>query len=185
MKYRQFALMGIFAPLLFWATYLFISLKRPEYSFLTKAVSELGSVDAPHQWFWNMLGYIIPGILITIFSFGLHRSISGDSKLSFLGLLLSGLFMTLSGIFPGDFNDRESLTMLLHTVGSFGSYSFFLIAAFTYPRQMRKSAYWKRAVAPTVVFTWMTIVFGAWPFLFPSIPAFGQRIVFFFYFLWI
>ncbi len=93
--------------------------------------------------------------------------------------------MIVSGIFPGDFNDKSSTTMLLHTLGSFGSYLFFLLGAFTYPQLMTKSDYWRKAVAPTLIFTWLTILFGSWPFIFPHMPAVGQRIVFAFYFLWI
>ena len=175
------------APILFGTTYIIMSLIRPEYSMFTKAISELGSVDASHKWIWNGLGYLLPGILIAVFAYGLYKAIAEDKsgKLPLYGILLSGIFMAISGIFPGDFDDRESTTMLLHTIGSFGSYLFFLLGAFTYPQLMKKTTYWSSAVKPTLVFTFLTIVFGAWPFVFPNIPAFGQRIVFFFYFLWI
>ncbi len=160
---------------------------RPEYSMFTKAISELGSVDAPKKWIWNSFGYILTGLLIAIYSFGQYKNmaIEKSSKLPLYGILLSGVFMAIAGIFPGDFNNRESTTMLLHTVGSFGSYIFFLIGAFTYTKLMNKTEYWKRVKKPTLIFTYLTIVFGAWAFIFPNIPALGQRIVFFFYFLWI
>lgn len=93
--------------------------------------------------------------------------------------------MAILGIFPADMDDRHSTTILLHTVGSFGSYIFFLIGAFTYPKLMNKTDYWKRAKKPTLIFTFLTILFGAWPFVFPNIPGLGQRIVFLFYFAWI
>ncbi len=187
MSQKQFAMLGLLGPMLFLITYLIMSALRPEYSFLTKAVSELGSVDAPNKWMWNGLGYILPGLLISIYSFGLFRSVSKGqgNKLPLISFVLSGLFISLSGIFPGDFENRQSTTMLLHTIGSFGSYIMFLIGAFTYPRQMKKTEYWKGAIKPTLIFTWLTILFGAWPFIFTSMPAVGQRIVFFFYFIWI
>jgi hypothetical membrane protein len=160
---------------------------RPEYNLYYKVVSELGSLDAPNKWTWNILGYILTGVLIAIYSFGLFKNISNGqgSKWPLIGFGFSGLFMSLSGIFPGDFNNRQSTTMLLHTVGSVGSYIFFLIGAFTYPKQMKKSEYWKKAINPTLIFTWLTIIFGAWPFIFTSFPSVGQRLVFFFYLLWI
>jgi hypothetical membrane protein len=160
---------------------------RPGYSFLTKAISELGSLDAPDKWTWNILGYIIPGILISIFSFGLYKNIAppGASKMPLIGTATSGVFMSISGVFPGDFDNKQSSIMLLHTIGSVGSYLFFLIGAFNYPKQMKKSKYWKKAIKPTLIFTWMTIIFGSWVFVFPRYPAVGQRIVFMFYFLWI
>ena len=187
MTQKQFAVLGLLGPILFLLTYLIMSFLRPEYSFLTKAVSELGSLDAPNKWTWNIFGYIITGLLISIYSFRLFKSISNGqgNKLPLIGFGLSGLFMSLSGIFPGDFDNKQSTTMLLHTIGSFGSYVFFLIGAFTYPRQMKRTEYWKQAIKPTLRFTWLTILFGAWPFIFTSIPAVGQRLVFFFYFMWI
>lgn len=187
MTTKQYATLGLSAPVLFWSTYLIISRTRPDYSFLTKAVSELGSLDAPNKWAWNIAGYIATGLLISIYSYGLFKSVSNveGSKWPLIGFVLSGLFMSFSGIFPGDFDNKKSATMLLHTIGSFGSYIFFLVGAFTYPQQMKKTAYWKQSVKPTLVFTWLTVLFGVWPFVFPDIPALGQRFVFFFYLLWI
>jgi hypothetical membrane protein len=187
MTNKASAIIGISATVLFWVTYIIMSNLRPGYNLFHKAVSELGSLDAPNKWAWNILGYILPGILIAIYSVGLYKDISNGkgSKLPLIGFVLSGLLMSLSGIFPADMDNRKSTTTLLHMVGSFGSYIFFLIGAFTYPTQMRKSEYWKKSIKPTLIFTWLTIIFGAWPFIFTSFPSVGQRIVFFFYLLWI
>lgn len=187
MKNKTYGIIGIATPITFLATYLIMSSIRPEYSMFTKAISELGSVDAPNKWLWNFFGYMLTGIFIAIYSIGLYKNVAvtKSSKLPLYGILFSGIFMTISGIFPADMDDRQSTTMLLHTVGSFGSYIFFLIGAFTYPKLMNKSDYWKKAKKPTLFFTFLTIVFGAWPFIFHNIPALGQRIVFVLYFLWI
>lgn len=187
MSNKHYAIIGISACILFWLTYLVMSNLRPNYSLFTKAISELGSLDAPNKWVWNIFGYILPGLMISIYSFPLFKSVSmgSGSRVPLLGFVLSGLFMCLSGIFPGDFENKQSTTMLFHTIGSLGSYLFFLIGAFTYPVQMRKSPYWKQSVKPTLTFTWITIIFGAWPFVFTSFPSVGQRIVFLLYFLWI
>ncbi|HLD52429.1 MAG TPA: DUF998 domain-containing protein [Sediminibacterium sp.] len=187
MTNKTYAIIGISATILFWATYIIMSNLRPEYNLFHKAVSELGSLDAPNKWIWNIFGYILTGILIAVYSFGLFKNITNGqgSKLPLISFVLSGLFMSLSGIFPGDFDNRQSTTMLLHTVGSFGSYLFFLFGAFTSPKQMKQSEYWKKSIRPTLIFTWLTILFGSWPFIFTSYPSLGQRVVFFFYLLWI
>ncbi len=187
MTNKKFAITGFLAPIIFWVTYFIISNKRTEYSFLTKAISELGSIDVPNRWVWNVFGYILPGLLITIYSFGLYRNIKSEQsgKLPFWGIFMSGIFMAISGFFPGDFVERNSASMLIHTMGSIGSYLFFLFSAFTYPRHMKENMYWKKAIKPTLFFTWMTIVFGSWTFIFPKFPGVGQRIVFAFFFLWI
>ena len=187
MTNKSYGIIGIVTPIVFLTTYIIMSSIRPEYSMFTKAISELGSLDASNKWLWNSFGYILTGILIAIYAIGLYKNVAvtKSSKLPLYGILLSGVFMTVSGIFPGDFDNRESTTMLLHTVGSFGSYIFFLIGAFTYPKQMRKNEYWKQAIKPTLIFTWLTILFGSWPVIFPNMPALGQRITFLFYYLWI
>ena len=186
MTIRHYAWMGLLASIIFWTTYLIMSALRPEYNFLTKAISELGSWDAPNLWAWNCLGYIIPGLLIAGFAIGLNKELCVDKPWSipFLGIFGSGLLMSLSGVFPGDFNDRQSISMLLHTLSSFGSYILFLIGAFTYVSYLKKNPNWKSSVMLGQVLVYGTILFGSWPFIFPHYPAAGQRVIFFLYFFW-
>ncbi len=187
MNNKNFAVAGLLAPILLWTTYFIMASQRPEYSFLYKAISELGSLDAPNKWMWNIFGYIIPGLLISFYSIGLYKSVATEksSKLPLMGIFLSGFFMTISGIFPADMDNRSSATTLLHMVGSYGSYVFFLLGAFSYPKLMKRKEYWKNSSLPLLIFVWLTIVCGSWYLIFPNIPSVGQRIVFFFYFAWI
>lgn len=187
MTTKQYALLGLLSPIMLWTTYFIMANSRPEYSFKYKAISELGSLDAPNLWTWNVFGYIIPGLLISLFSIGLHQSVlqGKANKLPLYGLFCSGLFMSFSGIFPADMENRNSLTTILHMVGSYGSYISFLMVAFSYPKQWKKDNYWAAAIKPTLIFTWLTILFGTWYIMFPSIPSVGQRLVFLFYFSWI
>ena len=187
MNNRGFALSGMASAFLLWTTYFVMANMRPEYSFKYKAISELGSLDAPNLWFWNVLGYVIPGLLIAIFSIGLNKysAEKNSSKIPYYGLALSGLFMTLSGIFPADMENRKSITTILHMIGSYGSYVSFLFAAFTYPKVWKKNKDWQPIIRPTLICVWLTIIFGSWYIFFPNIPSVGQRIVFLLYFLWI
>lgn len=181
------AILGMTSAILLWTTYFIMANMRPEYNFKYKAISELGSLDAPNLWFWNIFGYTIPGLLIAMFSIGLYKysSEGTDSKIPYYALILSGFFMTLSGIFPADMENRKSTTTIVHMMGSYGSYISFLFAAFTYPKIWKKNKNWQRIVKPTLICTWLTIIFGSWYFFFPNTPSVGQRIVFFLYFLWI
>jgi hypothetical membrane protein len=186
MKNQLYALCGLFSALLLWSTYFVMASLRPEFNFKYKAISELGSIDAPNLWFWNVLGYMIPGLLIAIFAYGLYQySPKSNSKTHFYGLLISGLMMTFSGIFPADMDHKDSLLSILHMVGSYGSYIAFLFAAFSYPKLWKKEPFWKSIVTPTYIATGLTFLFGAWAIIFPHMPAVGQRFVFLFYFLWI
>lgn len=183
----MYALLGLTAPLLLWGTYFVMAGMRPEYSFKYKAISELGSLDAPNAVWWNVLGYLLPGLFIAAFAFGFHRQDFGreSSKVPMIGLMLSGLLMSFAGIFPDDMEHREATTSLLHLLGSFGSYIAFLVAAFTYPRLWRRTEGWQAMIWPGRIFTWLSIAFGAWPMVFPQMPAVGQRVVFLCYSLWI
>lgn len=187
MRNRKYAIIGLLTPIILGTTYFIMANQRPEYSFLYKALSELGSVDAPNKWFWNIFGYIIPGILISIYSIGLYRAVATESssKLPLIGIFLSGFFMMISGVFPANMDNRESATTILHMVGSFGSYIFFLIGVFTYPKLMKANPYWKSSNLPLLIFVWSTVLFGFWPYMFPNTPSVGQRIIFIFYFAWI
>lgn len=187
MKNRIYAVIGLSSPILLLTTYFIMGNQRPEYSFLYKLVSELGALDAPNKWIWNIFGYIIPGILISIYSIGLYKSIATkkSSKLPLIGIFLTGFFLMFSGVFPADMENRSSTTTILHMVGSYGSYLFFLIGTFTYPKLMKANSYWKSSNLPLLTFVWLTIISGTWSWVFPNIPAVGQRITFFFVFAWI
>ena len=78
---KQIGLIATVTPVWFLVIYLVMSSRRPEYSHLTKAISELGSLDAPNMWAWNILGYILPGLAIALLAIGLKRD---DATLKFI-----------------------------------------------------------------------------------------------------
>lgn len=73
MSRKQFAIIGMVVSILFWVLYFIMSSLRPEYSFKTDAVSELGTIDAPNKWLWNIFGYFFVGLMISLYSFGLFK----------------------------------------------------------------------------------------------------------------
>ena len=182
---KTIGLLGLIAPMWFIFLYLVMSSLRPEYSHLTKAISELGSLDAPNKWVWNILGYILTGLAISLLSYGLWKEFRAQKRsfIPIVALTLSGLLMALSGIFPGDFDNRESLTMLLHTIGSLGSFAAFLLAGFWLPNIFRNVSSWRWIATPSVTLVVLSIVTG---FLRSgSMPGLGQRLGFLSYFLWV
>lgn len=185
MNQKSHALAGIAAPMLFVSAYLFATAARPEFNHFTKAVSELGAIHAPNAVFWNVLGFICPGLMIAFFAVGFHQAVAqaDEGRLPFYALLLSGILMAVAGLFPGDFEHSTSFTTVMHAVGSFGSFIAFLVAAFTYPLYLRKSDFWEKTIVPSLTFTWLCILSG---FLRTGIaPGISQRVGFAFYFLWI
>lgn len=140
---RRIGLIAVITPVWFVGVYLVMASRRPEYSHLTKAISELGSLDAPNLWVWNVLGYVLPGLAVALLGVGLWREFAGlgrKATVPTMALLASGLFMALSGVFPGDFDNRSSLTMVLHTLSSLGSFVVFLVAGFGLPQGVSSAA---------------------------------------------
>ena len=171
--------------MLFISTYLLLSITWPEFSHFTNTISDLGSAKAPNAYTWNLFGYIGPGLLLSFFSIGFHKAVSrgNSNRISFLALFFSGIFLALAGIFPENFDGSSTSTMFLHTFWIIGSGLAFLVAAFTYPTQLKKSPFWNKTIIPSLIFAWSCILSA---FLrMGQAPGIGQRIGFLCYFLWI
>ena len=183
---KNIGLIALITPFWFLTVYLVMSGRRPEYSHLTKAISELGSLDAPNRWFWNVLGYILPGLAIALLGVGLKREFAPASRhtsIPAFALVASGLFMTMSGVFPGDFENRTSTTMILHTVCSLGSFAAFLVTGFWLPKIFRSHESWRWVAWPSLTLVVASVVAG---FLRSgAAPGLGQRLGFAFVFAWV
>src|SRR5262245_25116662 len=113
---RALAAAGLLANALFWSAVVGFAALRPDYSHLTKAVSELGSIGAPRMWAFNLIGYVLPGVLMAGFGWVLGRR-HGSTGVAVL-LALSGLGLVVAGLFPGDLSDFRRPTTQLHLAGS-------------------------------------------------------------------
>ena len=88
------AICGIIAPIIFAIIVIIAGFLRPDYSHLTDFVSELGAVGAPNAII-QRINFVLLGILIVAFTFGLHRGI-GEGKGSIIGPLLETGFPFIS-----------------------------------------------------------------------------------------
>lgn len=186
MSPRKIGLLAMTLPVWFLAVYLVMSAMRPDYLHADQAISELGSLDAPNLWAWNVLGYILPGLAIALLGFGLQREFALHGVRAVVpafALVAAGLLMTLSGVFPADMSDFGSATTRLHTVGSFGCYAAFLVAGFWWPSRFRKVPAWRWVAAPSLVLVVLSIVTGL--LRFAGMASIGQRITFVCFFAWV
>lgn len=183
---RTIGFAAVFAPLWFLAIYLLMSNMRPEYSHFNDAISELGSLDAPNLWGWNIFGYILPGLVIVLLGTGLKREFSPLSRVAtipYAALMASGLFMALSGVFPANMSDFGSATTLIHIIGSTGCIIAFLAAGFWFPFCFRKRIAWHWLAWPSLALVVGSIVAG---FLRSGdTGGVGQRLTFACFFLWV
>ena len=184
---RFVAWINFLLPAWFAALYLVMSARRPGYSHATDAISELGSLDAPDLWVWNVFGYLLPGVAIALLGMTLRQPFAasrGRSLFAASGLVGFGLLMALSGVFPADMTDFASTTTRLHIVGSMGSYLAFLVAGFAYPKLFAANPRWAWASTPTLALVWLSIASGFLRF-WGEMPGVGQRITFLLVFLWL
>lgn len=154
------------------------ALRTDGYNHFHKAISELGSIDAPNKWVFNIFGYIIPGILFSIFSLNLLKEFRSYSVKSypFYLLFLSGLCMSIAGFFPANMEDRQSLNSILHAIGSLGGGVFWLFCALTLWWQLKKNNTWKKTAIFTFLIPFIMIV--ALSFVSANTPGISQRLAF-------
>lgn len=153
-------------------------LRTDGYNHFHKAVSELGSIDAPNKWTFNILGYIIPGILISIFSLKLLKEFRSYSvkPYPFYLFCLSGLFLSLAGFFPANMENKQSINTIIHSIGSLGGGVFWLLCALTLWWQLKKNDDWKLIAILTFLIPFIMIL--AMSFVSENTPGISQRIGF-------
>lgn len=138
---------GISAFALFWVALFAFAASRPDYSHLHKAVSELGVIGAPHALAWNLIGFIVPGLLIALSGAGLATAIDGRRGALWWLLVLSGLCFAATGVIPGEMRNGSpmsgsSLTqghLMLATLAPL----LWAIGSFLVIRRVKKNPSWK------------------------------------------
>ncbi len=179
------ALIGVAAVVLSVSTIIIMAeLRTDGYNHAHKAVSELGSADAPHKWTFNMLGYFIPGLMLALFAFNLkNHFIIPIKTFPFYFLMLSGLFYALAGLFPVDMDHRSSFGSVMHGIGSMGSGLFWLFSAVTLWWQLKKDQIWKTVAIITLIIPFITIF--TMGFISAHEPGIAQRVGFGGYYIFI
>jgi hypothetical membrane protein len=84
------------------------------YAHGTQMVSELGALGAPHALAFNILVFIVPGLLIATFGLALRQELGPSS--SAILISLSGLSLVSVALFPIDPGFRDAPTNVLHSV---------------------------------------------------------------------
>lgn len=182
MSRKLIASLGILANLMFWPLMFVMASVRPDYSHLHQAISELGSIGAPRMWVWNVFGYIIPGLLLAAFGWGLVRLLRSGSRTAAGLLALAGIGLALTGVFPADMDHRQSLTTSLHMAGvlmSLAAWALSLVAIAVLAWRSH------RDIATVSLLALVASVGGFFLYgVMPDTPALAQRINFAVFFGW-
>ena len=183
------AICGIIEPIIFAIIVMIAGLLRPDYSHLTDFVSELGAVGAPNAII-QRINFVLVGILIVAFTFGLHRGI-GEGKDSIIGPLLIAIFglsAVVSGIFSTDPIQPGSFSDIMHSISSaIGSmatiFGFFIIST-----RLEQNILWRRYQYFSIVIAFVAIlvsVVGGGLLGVLGAPGLAQRLFMAVLFLWI
>jgi len=73
---RLLAICGIIGPILYTIVVFTLGVLRPGYCHRAQFLSELGEAGAPNAIIMNTAGFLLLGILLIAFAFGLHRGIN-------------------------------------------------------------------------------------------------------------
>ncbi|HEV2815995.1 MAG TPA: DUF998 domain-containing protein [Allosphingosinicella sp.] len=178
---------GPAAAALFAASLLgFAAIRTDGYSHATKAVSELGAVGAPNALAFNLLGFVLPGLLVAALAGGLRAALKSSAGPLLLGL--SGLFFLGAGVFPVDMTATGSALSVTHLAMAQLSGLAFAIAVFPLGSAMRRHPHFAALGRVTPWFLLFLLTNVAWQVVWQAtgsiLPGWGQRIAFGGYFVW-
>jgi hypothetical membrane protein len=185
---------SVLAAAFFWMALVAFGAARTGYSQLTKAVSELGAVGAPHALAWNVLGFIVPGLLLAMCGVGIGTAFDGRRGAVRWLLTGSGVAFAATGVFPAVMQDGSPVMQAPSTVGHVVmlllSSVLWLIAIGVLLRAITREHELRRLLTPFVIVTIVALSGLAANVLHDAIPplahrpGLAQRLGFAGYFLW-
>ena len=123
MNRRQIGFLGLGAWMLFWSASIVFAALRSSYSHVVNTMSELGAAGSPHAAAWNVLGFIVPGILLAIVGATIARAANPEPSpsrtLATVLLALSGLAIAGQGLMPAEMANGVADVTAASTRGHF------------------------------------------------------------------
>ena len=182
MNARVIGFVGLAATIWFWVALFLFAKFVPNYSHATKAISELGAVGTPNAFLWNVFGFGLVGVCLTLTGFQAARLIKPNSKFARVSLLLSGVAFALTAI-PADMNDLSAFTSRVHIVASIATGGLWFIGAACLVGSNAAGKYYFNSVTlASLLAVLVTILIRGADIM---MPGYGQRFSFLVYFIWI
>jgi hypothetical membrane protein len=158
--------LGIGAWVLFWGASVVFGAFRPSYSHIVNTISELGAVGTPYATPWNVIGFIIPGVLLAIVGAVIvHAANTTPSLLRTLATVLlglSGLAIAGQGLMPAEMAngvaDVTSASTRGHFISSLVSGAAWAVGALLLAGPMRRNPNWRSLHIVSVVLVVLTLV---------------------------
>jgi len=167
---RLSAACGVLAPVIYALVIFVLGLLTPGYSQITQLMSELGETGAPFALVMNLGGFLLLGILLIAFSFGLYASLP-PSRAGCAGavlVMIAGLTYAGEATFSCDIGclavtTAGSLHLLIGEIAVIVA----ILASFALAIAMRKDprwkGYWQCSLATGVLVILLLSLFTVFP----------------------
>ncbi|CAN7221423.1 DUF998 domain-containing protein [Pseudoxanthomonas sp. LjRoot143] len=161
---RALGFAGPAATLLFVAALLGFGLALPGYSQVAHPVAVLGAKGMPNALGFNVLGFVIAGVLAAVTTLGLRRRLPGDAgwrlRVGAQLTLLSALGFVAMGLLPLDPEDLDNPASSLHATAWMLWWVAFVPGALLVALGLRGRPQW-RLLARTSVVAALLVLFVA------------------------
>ena len=143
------AMCGMVAPVLFALAVIVLGFLREDYSHVSDTISDLGEIGSPNMAGQNV-NFILTGLLILAFSFGLYRGTDPGKRVKVGSLLVAviGLGVAGAGVFPDDPScpspGCNSLAANGHGVAGFMVFPAIPFAILLFARGLGRDTAWRR-----------------------------------------
>jgi hypothetical membrane protein len=191
---RRALVCSALAAALFWMALVGFGAARADYSQLTKAVSELGAVGTPYAHAWNVLGFIVPGLLLAVCGAFIGTALDGRRGALRWLLAGSGVAFAGTGVFPAVMSYGSPVMHAPSTVGHVVmlllSSVLWVVAIGVLLRTIAREPRLRQLLTPVVIVTVVALAGFAANVLHDAIPSLAgrpglaQRLGFAGYFLW-
>ena len=184
---------GWIAPLWF-ALAVWLAGWREGYAPALHSVGDLGAVDAPHAWLFNLAGFIVPGLLLLVFALALERAMARDGagrggRLGTGLLMISALAFAAQGVFSFDPSELDGIDSQRHASALAFALLGLMAGAMFVTASVRRLAGWRALAAFGPALAALLLAFlvqppQAWLPMLEGRIGHAQRLVLGVYFLW-
>jgi hypothetical membrane protein len=186
---------GWLAGTVFTVALLWLGANAPGHEHAHMPVSFLGMHGAPMAAYWNIAGFVLPGVLVAWFALSLLAPLQRDgagmpARIGACLLLISGLAFAGNGVFAYDLSEPDGPASKLHVAMLTIALLGFLPATLSLALGLRACPGWRTLAGPGLLLALAVLLSVAQRMtdlvpLLQGNPGYAQRITLAPYFLWL